>query len=167
MQPTLVPVEQYLSGDYQPDADYVDGIIEERNVGEKEHGKLQLRVAMLLKKSRILVPFIETRVQISATRFRVPDICAYHREPDESIFTAPPALCVEILSPEDRMSRTMRVVNDYVSLGVAMVWILDPWERKAYTADGMGLREVTGSVSAEEGRVVLAFSQIFSDEDLF
>jgi hypothetical protein len=37
----LVPVEEYLSTSYSPDRDYIRGRLVERNVGEKEHGRMQ------------------------------------------------------------------------------------------------------------------------------
>jgi Uma2 family endonuclease len=76
--------------------------------------------------------FIETRLKVANNRYRVPDVCVYlGHEPDEQVFTGPPFLCVEILSPEDRMSRTMTVVQDYLAMGVKQVWIFDPWKKKA------------------------------------
>jgi Uma2 family endonuclease len=139
-----VAVEEYLSTAYHPDVDvdYVGGHIEERNVGEKEHGKLQFRITLLLKPLRKVVPFIDTRLRIAPDRYRVPDVCAYEKN-YESIFTKPPVLCIEILSPEDRMSRVLNVVQDYLSMDVATVWVLDPLEKKAYVADAAaGFREV-------------------------
>ena len=41
---TRIPVEQYLTGQYESDVDYVDGIIEERNLGENDHSKWQLAI---------------------------------------------------------------------------------------------------------------------------
>ena len=41
MATTIVSVEEYLRGDYHPDVDYVDGQLEDRNVGEYDHGALQ------------------------------------------------------------------------------------------------------------------------------
>jgi hypothetical protein len=38
----LISVEEYLSECYEPDCDYVDGRVEERNFGEWTHGRLQL-----------------------------------------------------------------------------------------------------------------------------
>jgi len=32
-----ISLEDYLNTSYRPDRDYVDGEVEERNVGEKEH----------------------------------------------------------------------------------------------------------------------------------
>jgi Uma2 family endonuclease len=167
MMRTSVSAQEYLATAYHPDVDYIDDRVEQRNVGEKEHGKLQFRIAYLLKRSR-LPAFIETRLKISATRYRVPDVCAYHQEPDESIFTHPPLLCVEILSPEDRMSRSLTVVQDYLSIGVPVVWLLDQLEKRAYVADpATGIREVAHEISADEERITFPLSEIFSDEDLF
>jgi len=159
---TQLPVKEYLSTGHHPDVDYVDGRLEERNVGEKEHGKLQLRIAILLKAMPNVFPFIETRLKVSETRYRVPDVCVYlDREPDEQVFTAAPFLCVEILSPEDRMNRTLSVVQDYLAMGVPQVWILDPWEKKAYLVDSAGLRPVTGQIGATSSRVTLPIGEIF------
>ena len=37
----LVSLEEYLATSYHPDCDYVDGMLTERNVGQKDHSKLQ------------------------------------------------------------------------------------------------------------------------------
>jgi Uma2 family endonuclease len=81
----------------------------DRNAGGKSHAKAQWKIMLLLHQGRAqwnIFPTQETRVQISQTRYRVPDICVFAGpEPDDEIFTRPPFICVEILSPEDRMSR--------------------------------------------------------------
>src|ERR1700722_1379833 len=98
---TLVSVEEYLATSYDPDCDYVDGELEDRNVGEKDHSKLKTGLSSYLyvhrKKGGISV-FVEERVHVSATRYRVPDICVTVGEPEEQVFSGPPYLCVEILS---------------------------------------------------------------------
>ena len=38
---TLISVSEYLKSSYRPDCDYVDGRVEERNVGEHDHAALQ------------------------------------------------------------------------------------------------------------------------------
>jgi Uma2 family endonuclease len=163
MLQTLVSVEEYLSTVYRPDVDYVDGHIEKRNVGEKDHSKLQFRIAMLLERMGVLAPFIETRLRVAPDRYRVPDICAYAAEPDEQIFTEAPDLCIEILSPEDRLSRITKRAEDYLALGVPSVWVLDPWQKKAYIIERAGgFREVTGEIAAYNRQVVLTLAEIFS-----
>jgi hypothetical protein len=59
-----VTVREYLTSIYHPDMDYVDGSLEERNMGEKEHGKLQARIWLLLNNAGMNA-FIETRLRIS------------------------------------------------------------------------------------------------------
>ena len=84
------------------------------------------------------------------------------------MFTRPPFLCVEILSPEDRMSRVMRVVHEYLAMGVSTVWVPDPLEKKAYMADaGKGFREVSDQIAASDQGVVLTLSEIFSEEEFY
>ncbi len=46
---TSVAVEAYLRKSYDPDMVYVDGVLVERNVGERRHSRLQgLLVALLM-----------------------------------------------------------------------------------------------------------------------
>ena len=147
---TAISVAQYLSSTYEPDCDYVDGVIEERNVGERTHARLQARIAAFLfsrYEALGIGVFTEICIQVSATRFRIPDICAALGDPGEEVLAKPPFLCVEILSPEDRMSRLEIRIQDYLQMGVQYVWVLDPLTRQAYLATAAeGLREIKNSV---------------------
>src|SRR6476620_2598134 len=103
---TLVSVEEYLSTSYRPDREYVDGGVQERNLGEWDHSRLQgLLCAYLIAREKQwnIKVVVEQRVQVRQDRFRIPDLCAIVGEP-EPILTRPPFLCVEILSKEDTMS---------------------------------------------------------------
>ena len=83
--------------------------------------------------------FPEQRVQISPTRYRIPDICFVSRDsPRELIIRTSPVLCIEILSREDRMTEIMERVDDYLRMGVPTVWIVDPWhhECRSVAPDG-------------------------------
>ncbi len=76
----LVPAEEYLRTTFHPDRDYVDGEILERNVGERDHSKLQREFILYLgtraKQWNIHV-FPEQRIQISASRFVFPTLCCF------------------------------------------------------------------------------------------
>ncbi|MEO5924083.1 MAG: Uma2 family endonuclease [Bryobacteraceae bacterium] len=147
---TAVSLEQYLAHVYEPDCDFVDGEIEERNVGERTHARLQARITAYLLATYAasgVEVFTEIRIRVSQTRFRIPDVCATIGDPGEEVFTKPPFLCVEILSPEDRMSRLEVRIQDYLQMGVPYVWVLDPSTRQAYIATAAeGLREVKDGV---------------------
>jgi Uma2 family endonuclease len=147
---TLISVEEYLASSYEPDCDYVDGEVVERNVGEWDHSDLQLAIGSYLrqrqKKCGIRV-VTEQRVQVKPGRFRVPDVCVVLGEPGEQILTKPPFICIEILSRDDRLSRLEERIDDYLAMGVPYVWVLDPGTRRAYTATAAeGLREVKSGV---------------------
>jgi Uma2 family endonuclease len=132
----LVSLYEYLHSDYQPDVDYVDGVLEERSLGEHNHADLQTELAVLFRNHRNewkVKAVVEQRVQLSPTRYRVPDLCilpgTWKREP---IVTAAPLLCIEILSSEDRLNRTLAKCSEYLALGTPEAWIFDPEQRAAY-----------------------------------
>jgi Uma2 family endonuclease len=158
---TLVSAEEYLSNVYEPDMDYVDGELEDRNVGEKDHAKLQFKVAKILDSRGIWFVTIGTRTKISPTRYRVPDVSVYAEEPDEQVFITPPLLIIEILSPEDRMSRMQRKMEDYFGMGCRNVWVLDPWRKKAYQYDGTALIEAQGELTTDNRRLSISLAEVF------
>jgi Uma2 family endonuclease len=104
-----VAIETYLKTSYHPDRDYVDGEIEERNLGEFDHASVQMALLAWFYARRNewnvhVLP--ELRVRISPTRVRIPDVCLISRDlAIEQVITYPPLLVIEILSPEDRVQR--------------------------------------------------------------
>ena len=114
----LMSMNDYLSSTFRPDCEYVDGVIVERNLGEKDHSTLQMAISAALfnrQKELGMHVFPEQRVQVKARRFRVPDVCVVvGQEPQEQIFTLPPFLCIEILSKDDRMSEMQERIDDYL-----------------------------------------------------
>ena len=151
---TLISVDEYLATSYRPDCDYVDGHIEERNLGEFDHSRLQTAISAYFfarRKEWGITVVVEQRVQVKPTRFRIPDVCIVLGEPDGQIFRRPPFLCIEILSKDDRMSQMQERIDDYLSMGVRYVWLLDPVARRAYVATTTtGLREVKDTVLRTE-----------------
>ena len=83
-------------------------------------------------------------MRISATRFRVPDVCLVSLdEPVEQILTKPPLVCIEILSPEDTLRRMQERVDDYRDFGVPNIWIIDPATQRGYECNTSGFLETT------------------------
>ena len=58
------------------------------------------------------------QTQADPPRYRVPDVCLTEGEPNEDVFTEPPSLCVEILSPDDSAVELRLKVHEYLALGV-------------------------------------------------
>jgi Uma2 family endonuclease len=106
-------------------------------MGEIPHGDIQLNLARLLRELRRtlgirVIP--EIRIQIHPRRYRVADIAVWRSDDiGNKIPTAPPFLAVEILSPEDRMVRMLPKIQEYLSIGVEWVWVIDPEEKSAIT----------------------------------
>jgi Uma2 family endonuclease len=164
---TLISVEEYLRTSYRPDRDYVDGEVVERNVGELDHSTLQKKIILYLgiREAELGISvYPEQRVQVSKTRFRIPDVCVTLGTPTEQILTHPPFICIEILSPEDRWPRMQQRIDDYLGMGVPYVWVLDPGTKTAYSASpAQRTQRVTGDVlTAQNPSVVLPLSEIFT-----
>jgi Uma2 family endonuclease len=160
---TLIPVSEYLSTTYEPDCDYVDGELQERNVGEFSHGVLQALIAAVFNgnnRAWSVLAGTELRVQVNGHRYRIPDICVLRSsDPFTPIVHKAPLICVEVLSPEDRIQRMQERIDDYAQMGVEHIWLIDPISRHAWVAtpDGSHTRiEFEFAVPGTPIRVVLA-----------
>jgi Uma2 family endonuclease len=129
-QPTYVPLEVYLKSSFEPDAEYVDGVIEERPMGEWNHADWQAAIVEYFRSRRIewkIRAAAEVRVQVATKRFRVPDVTVLDRNLSvEQIVTHPPIAVFEILSPEDSLNRMMTKLADYERMGIKTILVLDP-----------------------------------------
>ena len=138
---------EYLRTMFHPDREYVDGLAEERNLGEYEHGKVQSRIWLLLQNHEAewgIDVNIECRLQVSADRFRIPDVMVLPAGLKVDRYpTTAPLICIEVLSPEDTWKRLRGVVDDYFAMGVEHVWAFDPQMREAFVCDRLGFHKVT------------------------
>jgi len=165
---TGISIEEYLRTEYEPDCDYVDGELEDRNVGQRDHSYLETAIGAYLFALRKRIGahvFTEQRLRVSKTRFRLPDLCvvlgAY---PKERVFDQPPFLCIEILSPEDRMSRMQRRIREYFAFGVKYVWVIDPEERRAWIYTGSEIREATdGILRTSDPEIIVPLAEVLPE----
>jgi Uma2 family endonuclease len=127
---TIVSLEEYLNTTYEPDCEYLDGELVERNVGEIKHSDLQgLIYAYFLRRGRAwgIRPLVEVRVRIRERRYLIPDVCVIRLPlPQERVLTTPPWIWIEILSPEDRPLRVQRKIEEVLAFGCEWVWVVDP-----------------------------------------
>ena len=106
---TLISVDEYLRTSFDPDRDFVDGEVVERNVGKRKHE----------------IPI-----------------------PDEEVFTRPPYLCVELMSPDDTITGMQDRIDDYLRFGVPNIWVVDSWKQRGWnvTSDGWRWRPMASCV---------------------
>jgi Uma2 family endonuclease len=167
---TQISLEEYLHTSYEPDAEYVDGEIEERNVGEWDHNKVQGFVWLWFvensKKWRIRSA-IEQRTLLHPRRVRIPDVSVFRRDlPIEQVFTYPQLIAIEVLSPEDRQSRVQQRIQDFIDFGVENIWVIDPKNRTGWDcSDGNWTRKERFEVAGSP--IYLSLDELFLkiDED--
>jgi Uma2 family endonuclease len=145
---TFVTVEEYLRSSFEPDAEYIDGEIEERALGEYDHSVWQRALVFwFVQQSQTgqirVCP--ELRVQVAPDCFLVPDVTLLDRNrPIEQIVTHPPVAVFEILSPADALKRVMTKCGRYERMGIATILVIDP--------DGPKYRYVSGRLEPLEAR---------------
>lgn len=127
-----IPLKDYLSSSFRPDREYVDGEVRERNAGKYEHARVQALLAIWFgqhEKDWGFQVVTEQQVQVSPTRVRIPDVTLLPLGAQPDVTTEPPALVIEVLSPDDTYSDTQERAQDYRAMGVETVWIIDPKTR--------------------------------------
>jgi Uma2 family endonuclease len=169
--PSLISMEEYLRTAYHPDCDFVDGRLEERTMGTPKHGLLQMQLGYWFISHqadwRVRV-MSEVRTRVSETRVRLPDVCVVPMEGASAgeIRVTPPLLAIEILSPDDRMNRVIERLDDFLAMGAAHLWVLDPEERTAYTYTAEGLKLVkTPELRVPDSPVYVNLVELFSALD--
>ena len=165
-----VSVEEYLSMEFEHDCEYVDGVIEERDLGEFEHSYVQGLLTTLFNNKRRdwgVFALPEQRVQTQKTHFRVPDVSILREgTPREPILTHPPFLVIEVQSPDQPMRRTSAKAAEYLAFGIEHVWVIDPYARVAYRGTAQGLELVrTGELSVPESPICIVLEDLFAELD--
>jgi Uma2 family endonuclease len=147
---TLISEEEYLHTGYDPDCEFEDGVLIERNVGTKDHGRLQAKLIVYFYKFEEtwnIHVFPEQRVRIRAGKYMIPDVCVVvGPEPAEQVFSVPPLLVIEILSPEDRPIRVNAKVRQWLQAGVPYVWVIDPETRESELHHSQGVTVIEDGV---------------------
>jgi Uma2 family endonuclease len=162
----VVPLVDYLGHTSDPDCDYVDGRLVERNVGEISHGDAQGRTsAFILINGRGFWTGVEIRVQVRPDRFRVPDVVVVRGgRPTGRIITSPPEIAVEVLSPEDRAVDVQEKIDDYLQFDVPAAWLIDPVSQRAWIPTKEGAREALDRILRNPaGDLVVPLSAVFPD----
>jgi Uma2 family endonuclease len=162
---TLISVEEYLRTSYDPDMEYMDGVLEERNVGGRRHSRAQRRIVVALcRKYPGVHVWPELRSSTTETRFRLPDICVTLTDPGTEVLWEAAFLVIEILSEDDRMSRVMGRLQEFAVKGVPHIWLSDPALKTMSIYHGGNLQEVKDDVIASDNpRLELTRDEIFQE----
>lgn len=136
--------EHYLNTSYDPDVEYVDGTLLERNVGDWPHSLIQSNIIFAL---RTKYPHLKTvpslRAQTTPTRFRLPDVTVLREAPEGRYLTGVALIAIEILSEADRMSAIMEKLQEYDERGIPNIWVIDPRRRQLAVYQAGALQTLT------------------------
>jgi Uma2 family endonuclease len=139
----LLSLQEYLDKSYSPDREYRDGVLVERNVGDRTHARSQALLARYTgnrEKQWNVEVYTELRVQVREKWYPIPDLCVYSMPGFEGRYLShPPLLWIEILSHGDRMVDVWAKAKELVENGVPYVWVIDPnsLESELWTAAGV------------------------------
>ena len=151
----MFPLRSISDPPYEPDAEYVDGQIEKRPMGEFDHSSWQLATSRWFwehQREWGIRGMLSLRIKVAATRYRVPDVTVLDRSrPKEQIITHPPLAVFEVLSPEDRVQRLKRKLEDYRAMGIPEIWVIDPQDSTFYRYEDLHLRRTNSFSHAEKG----------------
>jgi Uma2 family endonuclease len=160
---TLISVEEYLNTSYDPDVEYVDGVLVERNVGDWLHSLVQSNMIFAIRRKYPKVYVLpELRSSTRPTRYRLPDVCVVLARPTDKYLLEAAFLAIEILSENDSMSKMMEKLEEYDRKGVANIWVLDPRLQKMSVYADAKLVEIHGNIIAtDDPRIELTRQEIF------
>ena len=126
----LVSEAEYLATVYEPDAEFVDGVIEERSAGNKDHAKWQVALTYFFSLKAVewhLLVRTELRNKIRERHYRIPDVALYDSDvAEEAVPVHPPLAVFEIVSPDVRHASLMTRLADFEAMGVVAIYLVYP-----------------------------------------
>ena len=142
--------EEYLHGvykewpgDWEGDFDYVDGQLQRHDWGDYPHSRMHSELLGWFGQHdrdwhiRVLPSLT---LEITPTRFRVPDLVIFDRSINAETFTRrlAPLVVMEVLSPEDTMMHVAALDADYRQMGIRNIWVIDPRQKTGWNCQPSG-----------------------------
>ena len=163
---TAVSVSEYLRTSYDPNCEYVDGVLIPKPTPTADHSTVQGTLLALIR-TRFPGYWVgaELSVQVRPGKFLVPDLAVQDRSRMQRPYpTEPIILCIEILSPDDSLNNAFAKCEIYHEWGTVNTWIVDPQARRAWQlAKGSAPLEITAPDELRAGPIHIPIADIFSD----
>jgi len=159
-----VSLEEYLRTSYDPDMEFVDGVLVER-FGGWLHSLVQSNILVALRrKYPHLKVVVEFRSRTTASRYRIPDVTVLLTAPTTRYLLEAAFLVVEVLSEDDSMTRVIGKLQEYAALGVPNIWLIDPRMKLMWVYRPPALVEIEGdTVAVTDGSLELSRAEIFAE----
>jgi Uma2 family endonuclease len=137
----IITLEEFLElPETKPASEYIDGQIIQKPMPQGKHsilqGELVNTINAVIKKQRTAYAFPELRCTFGG-RSVVPDVTvfAWERIPVDNsgdianVFPLPPDWIIEILSPDQSMTKVTGIILHSLNYGTQMGWLIDPKAR--------------------------------------
>ena len=164
-----VSLDEYLNTSYEPDVEFVDGVLVARNVGTGIHSWLESRLVLYFgqfEDSHQIGVLVEVRLRIGARRHRIPDVTVLERPFSlTKTITDVPIITIEVKSPEDTFDDIVEKCLEYEAMGVRNILVMDPDHRRAWLFEQNNLRLLTGeslTLQLTHTTLDLPFSELFA-----
>jgi Uma2 family endonuclease len=166
-----ISVEEYIARFVdrreKPTCEFVDGELIPKPMATKKHSQVQGNLIRLIgsRYDETLNPLPELTTRLRETRFYVPDLAIEDlAKPIQGRYPGPNdpvLLCVEIVSPPDRVGKLFGKCEEYHKWGVPYCWVIDPERKSAweYFPSDPEPRRVENSLTA--GPILLDLAEVF------
>jgi Uma2 family endonuclease len=157
----VLALSEYLATSYDPEVEYVDGVLRERHGGEFAHSAAHGNIICGLHRAcpdAFVLPSV--RIKTAPTRYRVPDVAVVRSVPQTRFIERPPDIAVEVVSETDLMSAFVEKLAEYEAQGVRNIWVADPRLQSMWDYRAGALKRVD-AFAAPEG-IVLSSDEVFA-----
>jgi Uma2 family endonuclease len=161
------PVEEYLSRHYEPECELINGELVPKPMGTLEHGDMQYKLRRILERyeAKGLGRIAQELSYRKGEDFRIPDLVFAPQDAryQHGFLVQAPLLCVEILSPSQRLSELAAKCEAYHTWGVPYCWVIDPIKKLAWEYhNDSPLRLLAPEASLQAGEIAVALSELFA-----
>jgi Uma2 family endonuclease len=167
-QPEALTLEEFhrLYDRENPAYEYWYGRAVRKSMPTALHGIVQMILAMLLERAGWNTAS-EVRLKVVKEIEPVPDLIAIRGKFKGRYPVTAPELCVEIMSPDDTLAKTVEKSRRYIAWGSRHVWIIDPEKRTAWdlSAEAPGLSWIPPEGSLPVAETAISLSEIFAAVD--
>lgn len=150
----MLSFDEYLYLEDRDDCEFVNGLLEPRYRGSGQHSRMLSRLIVELGRTEQhtgIRVFPSIDIFTRPTCLRIADLAVTLGCINEERFVTPPFLCVEILSPEDEMSKVEARLQEFLNMGVPFVWLIDPVTYLAWTYTAAGKVPITDGILQTAG----------------
>ena len=159
----IVSVEDYLRRTEKPYCEYVDGALCPKAMPTKLHALIE-KILMRLLDRQGVESLAEVRVRLSPTKYLIPYVIAAP-EVQSPYPTDPVLLCVEIMSPEDRVGAMLAKCEEYHAWGVPFCWVIDPEKQTGWHYHaGSEPERVDRKGTLIAGQLSVPLEELFSEQ---